>query len=184
MKNLRITALLAAATLAVPAVPMTAQVKAEPTTVSDLTFGQPCNPDTTAGGVTTNNHAFARAQGDTGIRYPSGVTISVPVTEGTGMKDEFVNCDEGHLTSILMRFVHGSFDTQFALLKQKYGTPTKYHVVKFKNSDGQKWLFHDASWNLKNGDSIAVYDDEFGEELTVKADWNHQYAFSTTKSPK
>jgi len=176
MKNLRIvTALLAVATLA--AVPMPAQVKAEPTTEGGLTLGQPCNP-------TADDLAFTRAQGDTGIKYPFGITVNVSVTKGTGMKDEFFNCDEGHLTIILMRFVRGSFATQFTLLKRKYGRPTQYHVVKLKNTDGRKWLFHDASWNLKNGDSVSIYDDEFGEETTVKCDWKHQYDFSATKSPK
>lgn len=50
-----------------------------------------------------------------------------------------------------------SFDVQRLMLAQKYGEPTKTDTVKFQNGIGA-WHCEEASWALKNGDTVMVFD--------------------------
>jgi hypothetical protein len=50
-----------------------------------------------------------------------------------------------------------SFEVQRLMLAQKYGEPTKMDTVKFQNGIGA-WHCEEASWALKNGDTVMAFD--------------------------
>jgi hypothetical protein len=51
-----------------------------------------------------------------------------------------------------------SFEVQRLTLAQKYGEPTKIDTVKFQNGIGAAWHCEEASWALKNGDTVMVFE--------------------------
>jgi hypothetical protein len=59
-----------------------------------------------------------------------------------------------------------SFEVQRLMLAQKYGEPTKTDTVKFQNGIGA-WHCKEASWALKNGDTVMVFDGIVSEQHHV-----------------
>jgi hypothetical protein len=51
-----------------------------------------------------------------------------------------------------------SFGNQRLILAQKYGEPTKIDTVKFQNGIGAAWHCEEASWALKNSDTVMVFE--------------------------
>jgi hypothetical protein len=50
-----------------------------------------------------------------------------------------------------------SFEVQRLMLAQKYGEPTKTDTVKFQNGISA-WHCEEATWALKNGDTVMAFD--------------------------
>jgi hypothetical protein len=51
-----------------------------------------------------------------------------------------------------------SFEIQRLMVTQRYGQPTKTDTVKFQNGTGATWHCEEASWALKNGDTVMVFE--------------------------
>jgi hypothetical protein len=60
--------------------------------------------------------------------------------------------------SIVCKEDETSFEIQRLMVTQRYGEPTKTDTVKFQNGIGAAWHCEEASWALKNGDTVMVFE--------------------------
>jgi hypothetical protein len=76
-----------------------------------------------------------------------------------GIEDVTVKFHAGKIyeVSIVCKQDETSFETQRLMLTQRYGEPTKTDTVKFQNGVGA-WHCEEASWALKNGDTVMAFD--------------------------
>jgi hypothetical protein len=77
-----------------------------------------------------------------------------------GIEDITVKFHAGKIyeVSIVCRQDETSFEIQRLMVAQKYGQPTKTDTVKFQNGIGATWHCEEASWALKNGDTVMVFE--------------------------
>ncbi len=78
----------------------------------------------------------------------------------TGIEDITVKFHAGKVYEVSMAWKQDetSFEVQRLILAQKYGEPTKIDTVKFQNGIGAAWHCEEASWALKNGDTVMVFE--------------------------
>jgi hypothetical protein len=77
-----------------------------------------------------------------------------------GIEDVTVKFHAGKVYEVSMAWKQDetSFETQQLMVKQKYGQPTKTDTVKFQDGIGAAWHCEEASWALKNGDTVMAFD--------------------------
>jgi hypothetical protein len=77
-----------------------------------------------------------------------------------GIEDVTVKFHAGKVCEVSMAWKRDetSFEVQRLILAQKYGEPTKIDTVKFQNGIGAAWHCEEASWALKNGDTVMVFE--------------------------
>jgi hypothetical protein len=77
-----------------------------------------------------------------------------------GIEDITVRFHAGKIyeVSIVCKQDETSFEIQRLMVAQKYGEPTKTDTVKFQNGIGAVWHCEEASWALKNGDTVMVFE--------------------------
>lgn len=77
-----------------------------------------------------------------------------------GIDDVTVKFHAGEVCEVSMSWKRDetSFEVQRLILAQKYGEPTKIDTVKFQNGIGAAWHCEEASWALKNGDTVMVFE--------------------------
>ena len=77
-----------------------------------------------------------------------------------GIEDVAVKFHAGKIyeVSIVCKQDETSFEIQRLMLMQRYGEPTKTDAVKFQNGIGAAWHCEEASWALKNGDTVMAFD--------------------------
>jgi hypothetical protein len=78
----------------------------------------------------------------------------------TGIEDITVKFHAGKVyeVSIVCKQDETSFEIQRLMVTQRYGEPTKTDAVKFQNGIGAVWHCEEASWALKNGDTVMVFE--------------------------
>ncbi|MGA8675806.1 MAG: hypothetical protein WA867_02220 [Candidatus Acidiferrales bacterium] len=76
-----------------------------------------------------------------------------------GIEDIAVKFHAGKIceVSIVCKQGETSFEIQRLMVTRRYGEPTKTDTVKFRNGIGA-WHCEEASWALKNGDTVMVFD--------------------------
>ena len=77
-----------------------------------------------------------------------------------GIEDVTVKFHAGKIyeVSIVCKQDETSFEIQRLMLMQRYGEPTKTDTAKFQNGIGAAWHCEEASWALKNGDTVMAFD--------------------------
>jgi hypothetical protein len=77
-----------------------------------------------------------------------------------GIEDITVKFHAGKVYEVSMawKLDETSFEVQRLMLAQRYGEPTKKDTVKFQNGIGSAWHCEEASWALKNGDTVMVFE--------------------------
>jgi hypothetical protein len=76
-----------------------------------------------------------------------------------GIEDITVKFHAGKIceVSIVCKQDETSFEIQRLTVTRRYGEPTKTDTVKFQDGIGA-WHCEEASWALKNGDTVMVFD--------------------------
>jgi hypothetical protein len=99
--------------------------------------------------------AFAnfRAGRDGEFRVPKGKLE--PGIQGVTVKFQAGKVCE---VSVVCKRDETSFEIQRLMVTQRYGEPTKTDTVKFQNGIGAAWHCEEASWALKNGDTVMVFE--------------------------
>jgi hypothetical protein len=89
-----------------------------------------------------------------------------------GIEDVTVKFHAGKIyeVSIVCKQDETSFETQRLMLTQRYGEPTKTDTVKFQNGIGA-WHCEEASWALKNGDTVMAFDGIVSDQHHVFVDF-------------
>jgi hypothetical protein len=77
-----------------------------------------------------------------------------------GIEDITVKFHAGKIyeVRIVCKQDENSFEIQRLMVTQRYGEPTKTDTVKFQNGIGAAWHCEEASWALKNGDTVMVFE--------------------------
>ena len=77
-----------------------------------------------------------------------------------GIEEVTVKFHAGKIYEVSMAWKQDEtlFENQRLMLTQKYGEPTKTDTVKFQNGIGATWHCEEASWALKNGDTVMVFE--------------------------
>jgi hypothetical protein len=77
-----------------------------------------------------------------------------------GIEDVTVKFHAGKVYEVSMAWKQDEtlFENQRLMLTQKYGEPTTTDTVKFPNGIGAAWHCEEASWVLKNGDTVMVFE--------------------------
>ena len=90
-----------------------------------------------------------------------------------GIEDVTVKFHAGKVYEVSMAWKQDetSFEVQRLILAQKYGEPTKIDTVKFQNGIGAAWHCEEASWALKNGDTVMVFEGIISDHHRVFVDF-------------
>jgi hypothetical protein len=90
------------------------------------------------------------------------------------------------LVSVLYSFdKNTSFESQLRWLTAKYGKPIRLAAETMQNGFGARWNCRQAFWELKNGDSIAAFEDvkDAALHVVVGFDLKGTTKTSPSKSP-
>jgi hypothetical protein len=86
--------------------------------------------------------------------------------------------------SILWKPDETSFDAERLTLTKKYGVPEKTVSIEFQNGISAMWHCEQASWSLKNGDHIIVFDGVVSSHhrISVAFVWKNKAQVSKVKN--